>query len=105
MDFAKSDIFCIDPKQQRKLEEDYLLRITKSDCGFYEDQKGARIAKFSLVIEAPNQSDELFVQRLKGRDAVATTFHYLSEAQMSALYLFDLHLNVNRIMIQLLQLA
>ena len=38
------DIFCNDAKQQRMPEELYLLRISKSDFDFYEDQKGARIA-------------------------------------------------------------
>ena len=60
---------------KKKTNEHCLSTMTKTECGFCEDQKRGRIVKSSHKIEALKQSDQLFIRRLKGRDdTAATTF-------------------------------
>ena len=78
------DIFSNNPQQRRKLEEHHQLRMTEADYAFYEDHKGARIAKCLHVVETQSQADQLFIRRVKSRDTAApTTSHDSSGAQTS----------------------
>ena len=63
--------------------------MTKTECGFCEDQKRGRIVKSSHKIEALKQSDQLFICRLKGRDDTAATTFQVSESANEPMCIFS----------------
>ena len=73
------EIFRNNPEQEKKLEEHYLLRMTKRDDDYYGDQKDALIAKCLRVTALQSLSDQSFICRLKGRDDVATKSYNTSK--------------------------
>ena len=63
------DIFCNDQKQRQKLKEINKLKMNKDDFAFYEDQIDLRKRKCLDVVEAINQSDINFLQKMSQKQA------------------------------------
>ena len=57
------DIFYKNNSQRRRLEKDKLLRMNNIGFAFYENQKGARIGKYTSIQEKPNNPDLTFIKR------------------------------------------
>ena len=59
------DIFCNDSKKRKEQEEKYKLKMVQKDYEFYNDQKGARVARCYLsTTERPTVADINFKRRL-----------------------------------------
>ena len=70
------DIFCIDQKQRRKLQEINKLKMVEDDFAFYENQIGPRKIKCLDVVEPVARSDINFLQKcLKNNPILIIQFH------------------------------
>ena len=86
------DTHCENPQKRNALEMQYLLRMTKDDFTFYENQKRCRTATCINVVKPVTTSDKEFKQKecitvMQTLQDCPSTFHTASDkSYLSTLY-------------------